>query len=187
MMAILKMALHKLAQIVKGMEWSGMKTKLAIFGVMALTFVVLFIKSCDGPEDVIDTPIPTNDVLRVAVKDRRITVQTKTDTVTRYVADKARASVTVRHDGEVDFDVQEAGLSFQPIIGPLITQKLDVGIGAQVFYWNRFEGYIGLCGPNWAVFGGLGYRLDQIKLPNTSIAMVTTSRNYYGGAIFVRF
>jgi hypothetical protein len=158
--------------------------------VLAIGLVIfLNLKGCNGsPEPFDGAPMPQDEVLNVQVKDNFIHVRTKEETVSSYVPSHGSADVKVNDKGEVTVDVKNKGFYFSPAIGVLMTSKLDAVVAAELGYWNRFELVAGVSAPRWAAFGGIGYRLDQIRyLKNTSIYIAYTSRKEVGAGLMVRF
>ena len=161
-----------------------------IFVIGGVLVAVLFVKSCDGPEPVLDTQteLPTEDVLHVGFKNNVIEVKTATDSEVRYIPDAGSGILRVKRNGDIDIQVKSAGFTFTPILGLGVTRTADLDLGLQVAYWNRFELLIGGKVPHYAGFIGLGYRLDQIMfLQNTTIYVQYTTRREPGMGIAVRF
>lgn len=154
--------------------------------VVPMLIAWLFIKSCDGPEPDTDEPLGAAEELHVTVADRVVTVRTKTETQAMYVPDGGSANVSLSSDGTVDLRVASAGLNFRPVLGALITSRLNFAVGVQIAHWNRAEIYVGGVYP-LAAFIGAGYRLDQLKLNNTSVYLAYTTRKELGAGLMVRF
>lgn len=161
------------------------KRAILYTGVLGLV-VMLMVKSCDGPQDVDIAELPAATDLHVAIKNRVVTVKTHTGTMSDYVPDRGRADVIVDNEGVIDLHVKSAGLSLQPVFGGFVATHAHIAIGAQVVYWNRAELYVGGAYPLCA-WAGIGYRLDQIFLPNTSVLAIYTTRKEPGLGILVRF
>lgn len=158
--------------------------------VLAIGLVIfLNLKGCNEPPEAFDgVPLSQDEILQVQVKDNFIHVRTKDEVISEYVPSHGKADVKVNDKGEVTVEVKNKGFYFSPAIGFLMTSKLDAVVAAELGYWNRFELIAGVSAPRWAAFGGVGYRLDQIRyLKNTSVYVAYTSRKEIGAGLMVRF
>lgn len=163
------------------------KYRLYFIGA-GLIVLGLWLRSCvKSPKPVITAPLPDTDVLRVGVKDRVITVQTDSGEDTQYVPDSGNVLVSVDKQGDVTINVKNKGLSFVPVFGINVNEKLDAAIGLQLAYWNRFELYGGVLAPHLAGFVAGGYRLDQLKLRNTSVYVSYSTTKDVGMGVLLRF
>jgi hypothetical protein len=162
---------------------------MTMFVTSVLLVVILNLRGCAKPPTAFDArPLPQDEVLQVQYKDNYIHVRTKEEVISEYVPSHGSADVKVNDKGEVQLDIKNKGFYFSPAIGVLVTSKLDAVIAAELGYWNRFELIAGVSAPRWAAFGGIGYRLDQIKyLKNTSVYVAYTSRKEVGAGLMVRF
>ena len=135
-------------------------------------------------------PLGPEDQLHVSYRPNQIVVHTRTETKKAYVPTAGRASVTVRTDGTVSVDIKNKGLTFEPGLGVMLSDRAYFTVDAQVLYWNRFSAGVGLGitnGPRATGFISGAYRLDQLKLPNTSVYVAVTHDKKVGAGIRVRF
>lgn len=158
-----------------------------VLALAALLVLFLLLRGCKKPQSVIDTPLKSEDVLHVGLEHGIISVQTDKETTSKYVPSDGRVDVTVDKKGVVTLDVKDKGLSFRPVIGPFISNRLSLAAGAQLAYWNRTELYGGVKYPVLAAFAAAGYRLDQLHLSNTSIYVAYTTSKELGAGLFLRF
>jgi hypothetical protein len=160
-----------------------MKTRLFISGLVAaaLLVLVLVIRGCINdrkPPESFKEPLATSTTAQVVINDRHVAVRTHKETKATYVPDDGEATIRVFEHGDIDLRVTSSGFTMRPVIGGMISTKLRLAAGAQLFYWNRFEVYGGL-GVGFVnskvsdcvAFGAIGYRLDQLKLRNTSLCI----------------
>lgn len=162
--------------------------KYLLASVLAVTGWLAF-RGCKNPVPVLDMskPLSQEDVLHVGIMDRVITVRTKTETESLYVPDKGSAKVSIDDKGNVTLDVKNKGFTLVPAVGLLVTSHIDGALGLQLGYWNRLELYGGLTAPRLSGFAGAGYRLDQLRLRNTSIYVAYTTRKEIGVGVMVQF
>ena len=134
------------------------------------------------------TPLNTaqGEELKITVQDRRVTVQTPTGSDSKYVPEGGKATVVLTTDSTVELQVKSMGFMMRPVVGTLLTKQSYFVLGAQVYYWNRLEIYGGASYP-WAAWVGAGYRLDQIRLNNTSVYVAYNTRKEIGGGLLLRF
>lgn len=166
-----------------------------------LVIAILQIRACGRPSPVVvrNTPatlspeLPDNAQLEVNVTHSRvIDVKSRVGNVvnerSEYVPQDGKAQVTLLNSGQTVINVKNKGFSFVPGMGVQLTDRPRIAADFQVFYWNRWEAYIGGAFPAPVGHIGIGYRLDQIKyLANTSLCVVYTTRRNVGAELRVRF
>lgn len=156
---------------------------------IAVLMLVLGVRGCIKDRQIpsFDTPL-TQDVLsQTLIQDRHIVVRTQKETKAAYVPDDGSAVASVDKEGHITLDVKSFGLSFRPELGMLVTDRLRGALGAQLGYWDRFEIHAGVAMPKFVAYGCLAYRLDQLKLRNTSIGVVYTTDKALGVAVLLKF
>lgn len=72
------------------------------------------------------------------------TVAGEVKTIIKYVPQEGSAIITQSTDGEkLELRVNALGLTFRPALLGLIGQKPQIGIGARLFYWQRYGAGVG--------------------------------------------
>ena len=165
--------------------------RYSIVAIICVVVTLLFVKSCAKETPAtqkVSTPLSNGEVLKVGVGDHKITVETQKDTITKYLPSEGQANVIVDKTGKVDVQIKEVGLTLRPVFGVMASSNLDLAMGWQVGYWNRYELYGGMTVPHLGVFGAIGYRLDQIKwLENTSAFVSYDTNRQIGAGLLWRF
>lgn len=172
-----------------------MFAKAKYIGLGLLVLVLgLWIRGCLKDRQLpvsFNAPLPKNTAAQVVVTDRHIAVRTNNRAEATYVPDGGSATVTINKDNSFRLNVKDHGLTFRPVVGGMVSSKLRLSLGAQIGYWNRFEIYAGgAVAPkplSPVAFVALGYRLDQLHLRNTSIAIGYNTANEVSGLVLVRF
>lgn len=137
-------------------------------------------------EDIPATVLRDDETIKLHVNDRRVTVATKKGVSGTYVPSSGHATVTVKKDGSTDVAVKKAGMSWQLGGGIVYADRLRLGVDFQFAYWNRFGGHVGIAFADKPVaipFVGVSYRLDQLRLSNTSLLVGITPRKEWIGGI----
>jgi len=170
--------------------------------LLVLLLIAIFqIRSCMRPSTVVvknnpalmSQELPDNAQLEVNVTHSRVIevksrVGNDVHERSEYVPQDGKAQVTLLTNGQTVINVKNKGFSFVPGMGVQFTDRPRIAGDVQVFYWNRWEAYIGGAFPVPVAHIGLGYRLDQIKyLANTSLCVVYTTRRNVGAELRVRF
>ncbi len=135
-------------------------------------------------------PLGPEDQLHVSYRRNRITVQTQDEVKTAYVPDAGKTAVTVKTDGTVSVDIKNKGVTFEPGFGVLFGERTYFAVDAQLLYWNRCSAGIGLgAAPHSKLVGFVNgaYRLDQLKMPNTSLYVAFTNEKQVSVGIRWRF
>lgn len=158
----------------------------------------LWLRGCDDTtltppgnhQPALAKPLGPEDQLHISYGRDRIVVQTRTETKTAYVPPSGRTDVTVRNDGTVSVNIKNKGLTLEPGFGGMLSDQSYFVVDAQVLYWNRFSAGPGIgITPHARVVGlaNAAYRLDQLRLPNTSLFVAVTHEKNVGVGIRVRF
>lgn len=159
---------------------------IAVF--VALLLICLIYKGCKKePLPLAKLPLPADTEALLTLQADRILTQTNKGLSAQYIPDTATTTITIKKDGTVVTHVQQAGMTFRPVIGPVVSDRLRLAGGVQFAYFNRFEAYAGLAGPPIAAWIGAGFRLDQIKLNNTSIFISYMTDRKVGIGLLLRF
>lgn len=160
-------------------------------GVILITVAAVFIRACnkDGtPPVAFNVPLDPDTTAQVVVQERHIALRTSKDTKAAYIPDGGEAIGTIQKDGSVNLSVQSAGFTFKPVAGLLFGEQPRGALGVEFAYWNRLELYGGMVFPKPVGFGGLGYRLDQIKwLSNTSAFIGMDTQKFINVGLLTRF
>lgn len=73
------------------------------------------------------------------------TVQGEVKTVIKYLPPEGSAEITQSTDGEnTELRVNALGWTFRPALVGLIGKEPQIGLGARLFYWNRYGAGAGL-------------------------------------------
>jgi hypothetical protein len=165
---------------------------LAVGALVVLLLGLSRISGCGAPvkEDPHSAgPLPPSTILDVKFSPNHVVnVRTEDGQERReYVPVDGNARITVTKDGVVEVDVKAAGVTFKPGMSALVTDRLRLGADVQLAYWNRLELHAGVAGPRIVGYGGIGYRLDQFGLNNTSVQVVYTTDRHVGMGLSVRF
>ena len=168
-----------------------MRLRIKAYIVVGLIAVAAFIRGCvmDRKQPLSFTlPLQEETLSQTVVHNRHIAVRTHKELKTGYVPEGGSVVANVDKDGKIQLDIKNYGLTFRPVMGILVTDKLRLATGAQVGYWNRVELYVGGAGPKFVLYGGVGYRLDAFRwLQNTSVFVAYTSDKYIGSGVLLRF
>lgn len=163
---------------------------LLIIGLIVSLVLFLVVRSCQRPGSLPASPgtlLSEDDRARITVDKHVIVVKTDEGATTKYVPNNGSATVSVSKKGSVTLAVTNKGFSFDPVIGVFGATHLEPTLGLQLGYWNRWETYVGVKGPYWGAWGGIGYRLDQLTLDNTSVYVGYSTTKEIGAGILVRF
>ena len=166
---------------------------LAGAALVGVLLVMFFVRGCGTPvtqgDKVMQGPMPADTALHFNLsKERILRVRTDSGEVKQtYVPIDGKVDVTVSNDGVVEVDVKTAGVTFKPGLSALVTDRLRLGADFQLAYWNRLELHVGVAGPRIVGYGGLGYRLDQFGLSNTSVQVIYATDRTVGLGLSVRF
>lgn len=146
-------------------------------GVLALAFN-FFVK--DQPSELLEEPLQETEASRVVVEDRKISVLSSKGTKAAYVPSSGHVVVSTKKDGQVDIHVKQAGLSLQAGFGGIFSDTARLSLDLQLAYWRRIGAHCGVAisdaHPAVVPFFAASYRLDQLRLSNTSLLVGVTTR-----------
>jgi hypothetical protein len=132
-------------------------------------------------EEVTATPLKEDEAARVVIKNRQVSVLTDKGAKATYVPSSGHAAVTVKTDGEVEIRVKRTGFGFQLGGGIVYDDTLRGALDLQFAYSGRLGLHTGLAvapsyGPAVVPYLALGYKLDRLRLDNTSLLVGVTAR-----------
>lgn len=126
-----------LSQFIKA-HWK--KLTLAVLAV-GLAIVALW-RGCSKPIPP-NSPLGPDEIARVVVDGRKVTITTAKGTTEKFVPDTAK--VTVRTDGAVDVKVQSFGIKAEFGGGFVVTpSRLKLALDTRILYFQRFSLHGGL-------------------------------------------
>jgi hypothetical protein len=151
-----------------------------LVGALVVCGVVWFLQPEKVPVNKdTSTPLQKDETARVIVQDRKLVAITRKGTSVTYVPSSGTAVVSVAKDGTITSKVQKLGFKLQLGGGAIYADQLRFSIDSQLFYWSRvsLHGGIGLAdNPVVVPYVAVGYRLDQVRLANSSIGLGITPR-----------
>ncbi len=161
-----------------------MKRTLKDVGFLALVIglgVLLFeFFHKDKPSELTDEPLKPAEASRVVVQDRKVSVLSSKGAKAAYVPSSGFAVVSTAKDGDVHITVKQTGFSIQAGLGGAYADCPRLTLDLQLGYWRRFAFHVGIGGaparPAVVPFVAASYRLDAIRLSNTSIMAGITMR-----------
>lgn len=156
--------------------------KYGIVGLMVMGLVTLLAKCSTQPKPLGKSPVVLlpNEAARLILSPHTLITVTPKGATTQYVPPDSTTTISVGKDGKVTTHVQTFGVTVKLGGGIGYADKLRFDLDLQLAYAGRFGGHIG-CGfsksPLLLPFVAGSYRLDQIKLPNTSLLIGKTIGN----------
>ncbi len=161
-----------------------MKQRLKDIGFLALIFggaVLLFeFFHKDKPSELLEEPLGATEASRVVLEDRKISVLSSKGTKAAYVPSSGHAVVSTSKDGDVRIDVKQTGFSVQAGMGGIYADTARLTLDLQFAYYRRFGFHLGIAGadvrPAISPYAAFSYRLDQLRLANTSVVVGMTFR-----------
>ena len=73
------------------------------------------------------------------------TIQGEVKTVIKYLPPEGNVTISQPTDGgNVEMRVNALGLTFRPALLGLLGKEAQIGLGARLFYWNRYGAGLGL-------------------------------------------
>jgi hypothetical protein len=142
----------------------------------------------------VDDVAPLNpwEQARVVVQRNTVAVRTSSGSVkVAYVPPSGNAVVTVKKDGTIDLRVKSKGFDLQLGGGYVYDGHSRVCLDVSAFYWNRTTLHIGLgigpVSPAVVPYVGVGYKLDRLRLDNTSLITGVTLRKQFLVGVVVQF
>lgn len=108
-----------------------------------------------------------------------------------HVPPSGRVVATRMKDGTMEIKVKNKGLSVELGGGLLYSDTVRAGLDIQVAYWDRFGLHVGVAGakakPVLIGQAMVSYRLDQVRLQNTSLYLSVTTLKMPGVGFRVEF
>jgi hypothetical protein len=163
-------------------------TRLKI-GVLITLVAALFlwVKDFFGPS-VPQGPVTLEEgeETRVTVAHNVVTATTKQGTIKKYLPSAGSATVSVKEDGVVTLETKNKGASLQLGGGIGYDNQPRITLDLQTLYWNRLGGHLGLgfgrVQPIVVPFVAASYRLDQLRLDNSSVMVgITLNKDPFVG------
>lgn len=153
----------------------------AFVSVALLVLVVLVVRGCKAPQPPAKAtePLQPNEIARVVVEPRRVAVTTKEGTKTQYVPAHGSVVASVDKTGAVSVAVKNKGFSHNVGIGGAYADRFRGVLDVEVLYWDRFGVCVGLGiadSPVVSPYLAAAYRLEQLKLDNTSLFVGMTAK-----------
>lgn len=134
----------------------------------------------EKPAELAEAPLAPQEASRVVVENRVVTVRTVTGIHALYVPSSGHAVISTKKDGDVKLDVKQTGVSLEAGFGGLYADCPRLTLDLQLAYWRRFGFHVGIAGadahPAILPYAALSYRLDQLRLANTSVVVGVTVR-----------
>lgn len=131
----------------------------------------------------VDIPLTDDEIARLALKPHHIAIKTREGVKAAYVPKSGHATVTIKKDGTTVLSVKNKGTSFELGLGAIYADKLRLSCDLQLIYWNRFSGHLGVgvgtYAPALVPYVAVGYRLDGIRLQNTSLILGYSARKTF--------
>jgi len=161
-----------------------MKERMKLFGVcgilLGLAMLIANFFSHTEPSELLDEPLREEEASRIVIEDRKISVLSKKGTKASYVPSSGHAVVSTKKDGDVHIDVKQGGFSLQGGFGAHYSDVPRLTLDLQLAYYRRFGFHVGIgaanARPAVTPYAAVSYRLDQIRLANTSLVVGVTAR-----------
>lgn len=156
--------------------------KYGIVGLLVVAFVALLAKCSTQPKSLTKLPLvlSPNETTRLILSPHKLITVTHDGAKTQYVPPDSTVMFSINKTGQVTTHIQTFGVTAKLGGGVAYADKLRFDLDIQLGYAGRFGGHIG-CGfgrtPLLLPFVAGSYRLDQIKLPNTSAFLGKTIGN----------
>jgi hypothetical protein len=149
-------------------------------GLFLLATLLLEFFHKDKPSDLVSAPLATTEASRIVVADHKISVLSKKGAQAAYVPSSGYAVVSTAKDGNVAISVKQTGFSLQAGLGGIYADCPRLTLDLQLAYWRRFGAHVGLgfanAHPTVVPFFAASYRLDGIRLSNTSLLVGVSVR-----------
>lgn len=154
---------------------------IALFaGMLAIATLIAQFFLTEKPSELAEEPLKSTEASRVVVEDRKISVLSSRGTKAAYVPSSGHAVVSTSKDGNVEIAVKQKGFSLQGGFGGIYSDAPRLALDVQWAYYRRFGFHCGIAGgdarPAIVPFFAVSYRLDQIRLSNTSLMVGVTTR-----------
>ena len=161
-----------------------MSKRLKDIGFVALVIggaVLLFeFLHREKSSDLLEEPLQETEASRVVLEDRKISVLSSKGTKAAYVPSSGHAVVSTSKDGSVNITVKQKGFALQAGFGGVYADTARLTLDLQFAYWRRVGFHVGIAGadarPATSPYAAVSYRLDQIRLANTSLVAGITTR-----------
>jgi hypothetical protein len=164
------------------------------YGVVALivALVLVFVARCSTQPK----PLPPaahvlapNEAERLIIQDHKLITVTPKGSTVQYVPPEGTTTISIDKKGKATVHVQAAGFTHHLGGGIIYADRLRGTLDIEGYFLARFGAHIGIGianGPVLMPYAALSYRLDQVKLPNTSLVLARTL-NYWGVGLRVAF
>lgn len=156
--------------------------------VVMLCLIIAVALNCCSKAKPDTTPViclPANDVLRAEIKEHQITLTSATKEETLYLPESGSAVIELHKDRTWNYHVTTHGLTRRFGGGIIYADRLRASLDMQGYYWNRLGFHVGVGFANSPVvspFVAVSYRLDRLKLNNTSVMVgVSVSKDVVYG------
>lgn len=154
---------------------------IALFaGMLAIAVLIANFFLSEEPSELTEEPLTATEASRVVVEDRKISVLSKKGTKAAYVPSSGHAVVSTSKDGDVKISVKQAGFSLQSGLGGSYADTGRFTLDLQIAYWRRIGFHAGVgfadAHPAAVPFFAVSYKLDQLRLTNTSLFVGVTTR-----------
>jgi hypothetical protein len=156
--------------------------RLKQIAIVVLVFIsAMWLWDLFRPEPFVDEdePLQVHEAARIVVADRKVSALTSSGAKATYVPSSGHTVISVQKDGTTKMTVKNKGLSLQAGLGGVYADRLRLTADLQVGYWNRTSVHLGLAiadAPVVVPYVALGYRLDRIRLNNTSVIVGISAR-----------
>lgn len=138
-----------------------------------------FFHDPEATEIVTDEPLSKDELARIALKPGSYAIRTDKGVKAGYVPPSGHVNVSLNRDGTVHSTIKNKGTSLELGLGGVYADRLRITADVQLAYWNRFSFHGGVAladNPVIVPFIAVGYRLDGIRLQNTSLILGVTAR-----------
>jgi hypothetical protein len=130
-----------------------------------------------------DAPLTDEELARLALKPHHVAIRDKDGVKAAYVPKSGHATVTIKKDGTTVLSVKNKGTSFELGLGFIYADRLRLSADVQLLYWNRFSAHVGIGAGDYAPalvpYAAIGFRLDSIRLQNTSLILGYSARKTF--------
>jgi hypothetical protein len=151
--------------------------------VVALLGLAVFLAQLffyNEPPARIDEPLKEGEASRIVVEDKKVTVLSKKGVKAAYVPSSGRVIISTEKDGDTTLTVKDKGFALQAGFGGVYADVPRLTLDVQFAYYRRFGFHLGAAGSNArpaiTPYAAVSYRLDQLRLANTSVVVGMTTR-----------
>ncbi len=149
----------------------------AVYLSTALVVVLLLALSCRRevmPPTQATAPLKPDETTRVVIQKNHAFVITKKGTHGTYLPPSGTVTTSVKKDGRVEVTIKNKGFDPQVGGGMIYADTFRASLDTQLWYWGRISTHAGLGigkAPVLIPFAAVGYRLDQLRLANSSVGV----------------